>query len=188
MGVIKRWRKRIRTVLRGDEVERELDQELAFHLRMETEKNLRAGMSPEEARRRASIAFGGVEKFKEGVRDARTLGWTTGMALDFRLGVRMLRKYPALTCIGGFAMAFAILVGAAGFEMVTRFGFPSWPIAGPGRHHPELGCGFEPGGEPDIARCGQVAGGTGDDHRPGGISEPHPQPDRGGSGADAGHA
>ena len=129
MGVIKRWRKRIRTVLRGDAVERELDQELAFHLRMETEKNLRSGMSPDEARRRASIAFGGLEKFKEGVRDARTLGWTTGMALDFRLGVRMLRKYPALTCIGGLAMAFAVLVGAAGFEMVTRFGFPSWPIA-----------------------------------------------------------
>ena len=94
MGVMTRWRKRIRTLLRGDVVERELDQELAFHLRMETEKNLRSGMSPEEARRRASIAFGGVEKFKEGVRDARTLGWTTGMALDFRLGVRMLRKYP----------------------------------------------------------------------------------------------
>ena len=128
MGVTKRWRKRIRTLLRGDVVERELDQELAFHLRMETEKNLRSGMSPDEARRRASIAFGGVEKFKEGVRDARTLGWTTGMALDFRLGVRMLRKIPALTCIGGFAMAFAVLVGAAGFELVTRFVFPNVPI------------------------------------------------------------
>ncbi|OFW24804.1 MAG: hypothetical protein A3G21_12465 [Acidobacteria bacterium RIFCSPLOWO2_12_FULL_66_21] len=65
----------------------------------------------------------------EGVRDARTLGWTTGMSLDVRLGVRMLRKYPALTCICGFAMAFAILVGAAGFELVTRFVFPSLPIA-----------------------------------------------------------
>jgi hypothetical protein len=62
MGLMRRWRKRIRTLLRGDVVERELDQELGFHLRMEAERNRRSAMGPEEARRSALIAFGGVEQ------------------------------------------------------------------------------------------------------------------------------
>ena len=55
----KRWRKRMRALMRRGDVERELDEELAFHLQMETEKNLRAGMSPAEARRQAVLKFGG---------------------------------------------------------------------------------------------------------------------------------
>ena len=55
-----RWRKRLRALLRRDAVETELDEELAFHLEMETRKNLEAGMSPEAARRQARLAFGAV--------------------------------------------------------------------------------------------------------------------------------
>ena len=128
MGWTKRWGKRLRTLLRRDAVERELDEELAFHLEMETRKNLRAGMTPEEARRRARIAFGGVEKAKEEVRDARALGWVTGMALDFKLGGRMMARYPGLTVVGGLAIAFAIAVGAATFEVVTQLVHPRLPL------------------------------------------------------------
>ncbi|HEX8696448.1 MAG TPA: ABC transporter permease [Longimicrobium sp.] len=133
MGWTKRWRKRLRALLRRDAVESELDEELAFHLEMETRKNLRAGMSPEKARRQAALAFGGVEKFKEEVRDARTLGWVTGMSLDFRLGFRMLLKYPGLTLVGGLAMAFAIALGAAAFEFVGKMAYPKLPLPGGGR-------------------------------------------------------
>ncbi|HEV2733714.1 MAG TPA: permease prefix domain 1-containing protein, partial [Longimicrobiaceae bacterium] len=68
MGWTKRWSRRLRALARKDTVERELAEELAFHLEMETAKNLRAGMAPEEARRRAAITFGGMERFKEEVR------------------------------------------------------------------------------------------------------------------------
>jgi len=128
MGWTKRWSRRLRALVRKDAVERELDEELAFHLEMETAKNLRAGMAPEEARRRAAITFGGVERFKEEVRDSRRLGWVTGMSLDFRLGARMLFKYPGLTLVGGLAIAFAIAVGAATFEVVTQLVHPSLPL------------------------------------------------------------
>jgi predicted permease len=128
MGWTKRWSRRLRALARKDAVERELDEELAFHLEMETAKNLRAGMGPEEARRRAAINFGGVERFKEEVRDSRRLGWVTGMSLDFRLGARMLFKYPGLTLVGGLAIAFAIAVGAATFEVVTQLVHPSLPL------------------------------------------------------------
>lgn len=112
MGCTKRWRKRLRALIRRDAVERELDEELAFHLEMETRKNLRAGLSPEEARRQARVAFGGVERHKEEVRDARWLGSLNGIPLDARLGARMLVKYPGLTVIGGLGMAIAIAVAA----------------------------------------------------------------------------
>src|SRR5688500_12942387 len=99
MAWTKRWKRRLRALVRREAVERELNEELALHLELETQKNLRAGMSPQEARRRAVLAFGGVEKFKEEVRDARTLGWLSGLSLDARLGARMLVKYPGLTLV-----------------------------------------------------------------------------------------
>lgn len=120
MSWTKRWRRRLRALVRKDAVERELDEELAFHLEMETAKNLRVGMSPAEARRRAAITFGGVERFKEEVRDSRRLGWVAGTSLDLKLGGRMLVKHPGLTLAGGFAIAVAVAIGALAFELITQ--------------------------------------------------------------------
>jgi predicted permease len=128
MGWKKRWARRLRALVRKDAVERELDEELAFHLEMETQKNLRAGMAPAEARRRARLEFGGVEKFKEEVRDARGLAWLAGMSLDFRLGARMLTKHPGLTLVGTVAITFAIWVGVGTFEFVSQVVFPRLPF------------------------------------------------------------
>src|SRR5688500_10502140 len=124
----KRWKRRLRALAHKDAVERELDEELAFHLEMETKKNLQAGMSRDEARRRAVLRFGGVERFKEEVRDARGLAWLTGMSLDFRLGGRMLVKYPGLTVVGTLAITFAIWVGVGTFEFVSRVVYPTLPV------------------------------------------------------------
>ncbi|HEX5870197.1 MAG TPA: ABC transporter permease, partial [Longimicrobium sp.] len=126
-----RWthgmRARLRLLFRGA-AEQRMEEELAFHLEMETEKNLRAGMSPAEARRRALVAFGGVEGHKEAMRDGWTLDWARGMSLDLKLGFRMLRKYPGLTLVGGLAMAFAICVGAGTFEFLSQVAHPSLPL------------------------------------------------------------
>src|SRR5687768_18583302 len=93
---LKPLRMRLGALLRRNAVEQELDAELAFHIAMETDKNLRAGMTLDEARRQARIAFGGVERHREDVRRARGLAWISGMSLDFTLGLRMLVKYPGL--------------------------------------------------------------------------------------------
>ena len=66
---------RLRAMFRRRAGESELDEEFRFHLEMEIEKNLRAGMSPEEARRRAQVVFGGVDRHKEAMRDGRRIGW-----------------------------------------------------------------------------------------------------------------
>jgi predicted permease len=110
--------------------EQRMDEEFGFHLDMETEQYRRAGVGTGEARRRALVAFGGVERHKEELRDGRGLAWLGGFSLDLKLGARMLVKYPGLTVIGGLAMAFAIWVGAIAFEMVMMFVSPTLPLPG----------------------------------------------------------
>jgi hypothetical protein len=64
---------RITAFFRKRDLDRDLDQELAVHLELATEDNIRRGLSPEEARRDALIRFGGVEAAREHHRDARGL-------------------------------------------------------------------------------------------------------------------
>ncbi|MES2524773.1 MAG: ABC transporter permease [Gemmatimonadota bacterium] len=125
---IKRWRKRLRALVRTDAVNRELDEELAFHLEMETRKNMSAGMTPDEAKREAKLAFGAVAKHQGDTRDARWLAWFPDLSLDFKLGARMLRKYPIITLVGGLAMAFGIFAGSMTFEMITMLQNPTLPL------------------------------------------------------------
>lgn len=108
----------------------EMDEEFQFHLEMEAERLVReAGLDVVEARRRASIAFGGMEKHKEHVREARGLAWVPGWWLDFKLGARMLAKYPGLTLVGGLAITFAIWVGVGTFEFIYQVASPTLPFA-----------------------------------------------------------
>jgi predicted permease len=126
---------RVRSFWRGlwrpDQLWAEMDEEMRFHVDMEAERLQRErGLDPAEARRQAAAAFGGVEKYREAGRDARGLGWLSGLTLDLKLGGRMLVKYPGLTVIGALAMAFAIWVGVVVFEMVMLFVSPALPLPG----------------------------------------------------------
>ena len=122
-------RTRLRLLFARRAAESRMDEEIRFHLDMETERLAREdGVPRDEARRRALVAFGGVERHREALRDGRGLAWLGGLSLDFRLGVRMLRKYPGLTIVGGLAMAFAIWVGVVVFEMVMLFVSPTLPL------------------------------------------------------------
>jgi predicted permease len=121
-------RARLRLLFRREAEER-MEEEMRFHLEMETEKYVREGMSPEAARRRARLAFGGVEGHKEAMRDGRTFAWTSSLPLDVKLGTRMLVKYPGLTLVGGLGMAIAIAVAAA-FD--ATLGAANSPLPVPG--------------------------------------------------------
>jgi predicted permease len=96
-----------------------MDEEMRFHIDMEAQRLVRErGLSPAEAHRRAAAAFGGVEKHKEAVRDARGLAWLPGSVLDLKLGVRMMARHPGLTLVGGMGMAVAIAIGASVFGVL----------------------------------------------------------------------
>ena len=70
----RRLRARVRALLKRQDVERDLDDELRFHLDMETEYQMRRGLSERDARRRAQREFGGVERYRDETRDVRGVG------------------------------------------------------------------------------------------------------------------
>ena len=102
-------RTRLRLLFARRAAESRMDEEFRFHLDMETKRLVREHcLEPEEARRQALAAFGGVERHKEELRDGRGLAWLGGLSLDFNLGVRMAAKYPGLSLVSVLGMAVAI--------------------------------------------------------------------------------
>ena len=108
-----RWayaaRARLRLLLFREEVEQRLDEEFRFHLDMETERLVRAGVDPREARRRARATFGGIDAHKDAVRDGRGWAWLSGLGRDVRDSVRSPRPLFALlvTALLGLSLGLA---------------------------------------------------------------------------------
>lgn len=112
---------RIRGFLRPGDLASDFDQELAAHLAMAEEDGVRRGLSPEEARRVARVRLGGVAQLREARRAASGLPWLDCLALDARLGLRMLRRSWGLTVAAGLAMTLVITVAAAAFVFLDQF-------------------------------------------------------------------
>ena len=109
--------------------DRELDDEIRSHLAEATDDYIARGLSPEDARFAAMRDFGGVTQVTQVHREMRARWRFTFMNwLDFKLGGRMLVKYPGLTIVGGLAMAFAIWVGIIIFQVVGLLVHPTLPL------------------------------------------------------------
>lgn len=109
---------RLRALFDRSRVERELDEELAFHLEREAEKLEARGMSPTEARREARLRFGGVERFKERTREAWGVRWIEDLVDDAGFALRQLRRNPAFSAVAGLTLALGIAGTAAIFSVV----------------------------------------------------------------------
>src|SRR3954469_4404348 len=105
--------------------------EFRLHMDLRAEELVRAGLTLEEAARRARLEFGSAPSFTDRGRDARGLRAFDSLrfsVLDLKLGGRMLVKHPALTVIATIAVAYAIAVGTVGFEIARQALWATIPL------------------------------------------------------------
>ncbi|HZC42800.1 MAG TPA: ABC transporter permease, partial [Acidobacteriaceae bacterium] len=107
----------------------ELDEELQFHLEQATQANIAAGMTPEEARRQAVIAFGGVERAREETYAQRPGWWMETVLQDIRYALRGFRRNPIFTLTVIATLALGIGATTAVFSAVDPILFRSLPYA-----------------------------------------------------------
>ena len=120
--------RRLRYLLQRDRHERELDDELRFHLEMKRQELESRGLDPAAAATAARRALGNLPLTRDHVRDVWIAPWLQGALQDYRLGLRMLLKYPGLTLAGGLALAIAIGIGAGWYDLAGKLLAPTIPL------------------------------------------------------------
>jgi predicted permease len=130
MTTIRRFVLRLLSFVRAGAAEAELSREIHSHLQLLEDEFVSKGMPRDDARLAARRAFGGVEQAKEHHRDARGFRWLDCSRMDFKLGARMLAKYPALSLIGGAGLAVGVAIGAAFFAFLYSFLYATLPVEG----------------------------------------------------------
>jgi predicted permease len=146
---------RLRALLQRRRVARELDDELQFHVAMETDANIKKGMAPTEARRTALHDLGGIEQTKETIRDVRTLS-IEGVLRDIRYALRSLSTVPGFATVAILTLALGIGANVAIFGVVDTVLLRPLPFAEPQQlvaftaSDTKTGAAYEILGLPDI--------------------------------------
>jgi len=132
MKSLRRFFSRLFSFTRRRAQEARLREEIAGHIALQTEDNLRAGMPAVEARRQAFLKFGGVESIKEDFRAERGLVFVDNLIQDIRIAGRMLLKSPGLSALIVMTLALGVGVTTGTFSMLDALIFRPYPVPHPG--------------------------------------------------------
>jgi macrolide transport system ATP-binding/permease protein len=133
MKTLRAWLRRIVGMVPTERREQEFAAEIDSHLQMHIEDNLRAGMSPAEARRRAILTLGGVEVTKQAYREQSTVPLLETFMQDLRFAVRQLRRSPGFTCTAVLILALGMCASVAIFAFVDAALIKPLPYPDPTR-------------------------------------------------------
>jgi macrolide transport system ATP-binding/permease protein len=129
--VLRRFLKRLAVSATRQHDEERLREELEAHLAMQTDEYIRAGVSPEEARRRARLKFGSTEATRARYREEQGLPLLDDFLQDLRYAFRQLRKAPLFTLTATMSLALGIGANAAVFSVIERVLLRQLPVSNP---------------------------------------------------------
>jgi predicted permease len=115
-------------LLRKGSLERDIDDELDFHLQMEIAENTRKGMTPSQARSEAQRRLGGVALLKETYREAHALPVFEVLWQDIRFGFRMLRRSPGFSLLAILCLTLGIGATTAVFSWIEGILLRPFPL------------------------------------------------------------
>jgi hypothetical protein len=120
-----------RSFVRRRAVERELNEELQFHLQQLAERYARSGRDPGSAAHEAGRRFGGLDQVKEDCRDMRTMHPFEDFLRDVRFGLRLLLRSPVFSIVAILSLAIGIGFNSAIFTLVNAIILRSLPVPNP---------------------------------------------------------
>lgn len=122
---------RIVGALRPRSGERDFASEIEAHLALDTEAGIRAGLTPQEARRQALIRLGGLQRVREARRERAGLPMLAGLLRDLRYASRTLTRRPAVTAIAILSIGLGIGANTTVFSIVNRLVLQPAPVGDP---------------------------------------------------------
>ncbi len=116
---------------RKRQFEAEMDDEISFHFEQVIEANIKAGMTPWEARRAARLSFGGVDQIKEECRDTRPTRIIREAIQDLRYGLRTLAKSPGFAVVSILTLGLGVGANTAIFSLMDAILLKDLPVPNP---------------------------------------------------------